>query len=719
MEYPFKDLLPRDEVLEREGYYKDWTHLDPEAFYSLTQISEYIKTKVFGVDVRLLIAQLAEHFSLKTTQINETERFFKDIMQELAEDKDFYSLPEIVGARRGYDTLAESLRNLSADMLNPNLGKLTQLHLSDELLAQIAGNTAVNAVPADGSLTTPKYANKSVTPTKMSNYKTGKNLLSKHADLTWIVGLLTQSGRIAPSGVTYNSTEDYIEVIPGGDYFLSFGRPDGRGDGGYSFYDINQAHISTHYISATFKDGLKITTPASARFIRFSIKNNTTWYQFEEGSTPTAYTDEYKLNDLYIGAEKEDIDNAINELKNVPTPFNHDAELVMFTAYGQSWAQGYDNDAYSTEQIYDNLMFNTGVRNNPLEKEVTPTSLVSLVEANGVHNWESPDYAQKVGETPVAGQTNMVKQLLSEENKATTTNVKYQFIGNSPGRGSLSIDGLSKGTVWYNRLIKQVQQAFDLSQAQGKTFKMLAFSWTQGGNEYVADYGTKLEKLRADIESEVKAITGQKEPVKCITWQPFSGMANGTAKRLYDEFVKPSETYEHIINAGATYQLDPLSKSNVHLTSQSSAHLGAYYGLAFKRVINDGVKFEPLKPTKVTTQRQIALLEFNNSTPLEFDTDTLVKADNYGFKILKSDGTEVPIQTVQMVSYNTIKIVRATGWWNPDDRIVYGDTGIGYGGTDRKRGNLRDSSDITYKYKDLNLPLYNWCVVFDKAVNEF
>ena len=69
MEYPFKDLLPLDEVLAREGYYKDWTHLDPEVFYSLTQISEYIKTKGYGVDVRLLIAQLAEHFGLKTTQV--------------------------------------------------------------------------------------------------------------------------------------------------------------------------------------------------------------------------------------------------------------------------------------------------------------------------------------------------------------------------------------------------------------------------------------------------------------------------------------------------------------------------------------------------------------------------------------------------------------------------------------------------------------------------
>ena len=78
-EYPFKDLLPLDEVLEREGYYNDWTHLDPEVFYSLTQISEYIKTKGYGVDVRLLISQLAEHFGLRVTQITDAMNEFNDL----------------------------------------------------------------------------------------------------------------------------------------------------------------------------------------------------------------------------------------------------------------------------------------------------------------------------------------------------------------------------------------------------------------------------------------------------------------------------------------------------------------------------------------------------------------------------------------------------------------------------------------------------------------
>ena len=131
-EYPFKDLLPLDEVLEREGYYNDWTHLDPEVFYSLTQISEYIKTKGYGVDVRLLIAQLAEHFGLKTTQVVDlanllqqkfenlegvTQSFTNNINSLVAQmeaDKNTIVAnatvdSEVILARGGKDTLGERL----------------------------------------------------------------------------------------------------------------------------------------------------------------------------------------------------------------------------------------------------------------------------------------------------------------------------------------------------------------------------------------------------------------------------------------------------------------------------------------------------------------------------------------------------------------------------------------------------------------------------------
>ena len=135
MEYPFKDLLPLDEVLEREGYYKDWTHLDPEVFYSLTQISEYIKTKGFGIDVRLLISQLAEHFGLSVVEITDiannliarqsavenrqdaVEVFNRQAIQEMT-DKDVISAPEIIEARLGEAKLADKMREMVAGILD-------------------------------------------------------------------------------------------------------------------------------------------------------------------------------------------------------------------------------------------------------------------------------------------------------------------------------------------------------------------------------------------------------------------------------------------------------------------------------------------------------------------------------------------------------------------------------------------------------------------------
>lgn len=144
MEYPFKDLMPLDEVLEREGYYKDWTHLDPEVFYSLTQISEYIKTKGYGVDVRLLIAQLAEHFGLKTTQVvvlanllqhkfdnleGVTSDFTSDInglVSQMQADKDAVIAnvtvdSEVILARGGKPTLQARLDETTAQF-NQNVG---------------------------------------------------------------------------------------------------------------------------------------------------------------------------------------------------------------------------------------------------------------------------------------------------------------------------------------------------------------------------------------------------------------------------------------------------------------------------------------------------------------------------------------------------------------------------------------------------------------------
>ena len=262
MEYPFKDLLPLDEVLEREGYYNDWTHLDPEVFYSLTQISEYIKTKGFGVDVRLLIAQLAEHFSLKTAQINQIELFFKDVMQELAEDKDFYSLPEIAGARGGFDTLGKRLDNETFDM--SRMGQDVKEAITGGSVAVVGENAVLENNIVDGQ----------VTERKTSFARKSKNL--HNTETTKANTTLDSNGEEIPS-LEY-ALSDFIPVEGSESYVSNFKVAVQKYNGNKDKLGNLAANNTSH------------TMTSLTRFVRIRMDNSEVDnLQFEKGEISTPF----------------------------------------------------------------------------------------------------------------------------------------------------------------------------------------------------------------------------------------------------------------------------------------------------------------------------------------------------------------------------------------------------------------------------------------------
>lgn len=200
------------------------------------RLARDIRDKGHGIDTRETMARMIlksstmhNHLikvnnSLKV-QNDEYYRQFTDVLKELSEDKDYHSLPEIAGARRGYQTLIESLNNLSFNMFNINLGKITPNMVNDELLAQIAGDAAVNAVPADGSLTTPKYADKSVSSEKLADsawesISSQTALQSLDADSSQYNVLKFDSASRALDGVSNTDISDGIYTISAGGYYF-------------------------------------------------------------------------------------------------------------------------------------------------------------------------------------------------------------------------------------------------------------------------------------------------------------------------------------------------------------------------------------------------------------------------------------------------------------------------------------------------------------------
>lgn len=420
--------------------------------------------------------------------------------------------------------------------------------------------------------------------------------------------------------------------------------------------------------------------------------------------------------------DSPDVDAIEKNKKRIATSkqANFDSEINMFIAYGQSWSVGYDAAAITLAAKYDNIMFNTGIKNNPLtDTETEPTSFVPMVEYTGTSNGVG---TQTCGETPVSAMCNMIKQLIEEENGYVYTDFPYQMLGNAPGMGDKTLAELKKGTTWYNRLISQVEDAFTIASALGKKLVVQAFSWQQLalGSGISTTYAEALEQLRSDIDEDVKAITGQTQDVKCITWQTFNRSATGAAE-CYAKYVGASETYPNIICSGASYQFKHVASDNLHLLAPDNDWAGAYFGVAYKRTIIDGEKFIPLKPISAQLSGKECVLTFNvPQKPLVFDTTAVASIDNKGFTLLTSGGTEKTIASVSIVAPDKIKIV-ASDNIDSSDRIAYGqNAGTAFGPVNGNRGNVRDSQGdyITYiagngeKFK-----IHNWLVIFDKTIS--
>ena len=556
-----------------------------------------------------------------------------------------------------------------------------------------------------GAVTDDLIAKNSISENKLSDYIPPKNLL---ANLTFNSNVLLNPDGSTVTSKSYKTTKDYLNCEPNTNYTFA-----GGGNGVINFYDKNGLFISYNLIPNDLSilfSGFTVTSPINATKMLVSVNLYANWYQLEIGNQFTNYENDslYRLSELDI-SKVEDVE---------AKAFNTVAEIEGFISYGQSWAQGYDSTAISVLQPYNNITLNTGTTNEPLHDfNQTATSFRPLIEENGTARGAG---SQTVGESTSSSQSNAVIQLLVEENGFEPEKMSYSIFSVSPGKGSTSLAQLSKGTEPYNRFLSQIQKANELATQVGNMFKVTAFSWAQGssGNGTELSYADGLEKLRYDLETDIKAITGQIEPLKCITWQPFP-RGLGETKTLYDNYVGASETYEHIICAGPTYWLDTLTKSNLHFDSKSQAKLGAMFGKAYKCTINDEIKFESLKPIKINHKGKIALLKFNNTdSNLVLDSTSLTLAAGYGFKVIDTHGTETTLE-VSVVSSNILKLYLPTRNFNDTDRIVYGDVGNGWGFADRIRGNLRTDKEFEYNLnRGEKLKIQDWCVVFDKTIQE-
>lgn len=397
------------------------------------------------------------------------------------------------------------------------------------------------------------------------------------------------------------------------------------------------------------------------------------------------------------------------------------ADFICVPVYGQSLAIGGDTTRLTTSAEFPELTLNSENLTNSysINMERSNEGLLDSVVENYVY--------------------------LGRIAKEFFNSKFVSFIG---GKGSSPITELEKGTTTYNQFIEKIRTAYNSAVSQGKTLIIPAFCWIQGEGdrmgEYTQDYKNKLIQLRADIDSDVKNITGQIQDVHCICYQTnqLSVLTTGIEGQFnplsYDPYVARTAVmtaqYELIRDnqyfhaSSPIYTMDYYTSSNgakIHITNVGQRWLGYYEGLTTARLLlgrgnTNGLILSSV--TKTDNTHIVATLTVPAS-PVVIDTEAVKEVPHWGFTCITTSGTDI-LSDISITENRcgVCKIAITTSENCSGAKLRYACNGDkGYSGWERgARGNIRDSQGELFKanVSGGNLfPLDNWLYGFEYLIS--
>lgn len=320
--------------------------------------------------------------------------------------------------------------------------------------------------------------------------------------------------------------------------------------------------------------------------------------------------------------------------------------------------------------------------------------------------------------------------LLKDENALDIQSLGYQLMYATPGVSGSSIAGLSKGSIGYTRIIQATTYGKAISNDSNKTFAVPTLFWMQGEsnfNDTQAAYYNALIALFNDLNTDIKAITGQSRDVQFIVYQPATWMGGWleTHPQANDgvtmAMLQAVENHDNIHFGCAMYQFNYYGDL-LHAGSGllNYAMMGAMAGVQAKRVICDDTPNLPITPKchKIYQNGAEYIIELEMNCPVKplvFDLSGAELCNingeqpNYGFKILNSSLVEI-IQHVS-ISRQTFIVIKCSE--NPAGlTLTYAYNGI-YGG-----GNLRDSQGekIEININGILYKVHNFAPIFKMVI---
>ena len=287
------------------------------------------------------------------------------------------------------------------------------------------------------------------------------------------------------------------------------------------------------------------------------------------------------------------------------------------------------------------------------------------------------------------------------------------------GHGMNTIQELMKPVDPYNKFIAEIAHANHEAKRRGWEFYVPAVCWMQGESDIVEypdyDYKEFFHRMYNDLNTDIKAVTGQKDDIRIISYQTTTvtkGLRykpnnyDGTEARTPNAQMELIRDDSLIWASGPTYPYD-FVKESLHIDAVGQKSIGLLAAKSAMGILRNEKRNIGLVPIKYEVDGNDIRILFNvPEPPLCFDTINVRKADNYGFNVIRKDDMDI-ISDV-FIDQNSV-IIKCSEF--PEGcELRYGINGdyLKGGRNTGPRGNLRDSQS----------PYNNWCFLFKFLIRE-
>lgn len=297
------------------------------------------------------------------------------------------------------------------------------------------------------------------------------------------------------------------------------------------------------------------------------------------------------------------------------------------------------------------------------------------------------------------------------------------------GADGTIIAELSKGSLPYQKLIKDIETAYQSSKKRGWAFEMPALCWMQGETDVNSYPGTNYRelilKLYHDINHDVKQITGQKKNIEFICYQTnqitrakdFNPLAfdciEAEVPQTQLELVRDNPKFHA---SGPTYPYNCVNNI-IHIDGKGQMELGTLAALSAHDIIMRYKGKRGLLPLKPITKDKEVVVSFSvPCPPLCIDTIQVAKTENYGFSIITPDNRNIA-KSVSLID-NQIHILCSETPQKCRVRYAINGESMKSGRLYGPRGNLRDSQgdSLSIDIQGEMYPIHNWCYQFDMPI---